>query len=240
MALGVVVRNIDELKTQLAFHAEDGYREFIMRGIPSERPFLGVRIPQIREIISLVSPDSYEQILAIQPVVFEEVVARGMLICELPYAEALKYFNSQIDIIDDWCSCDTFCAEFSKKIKKQRAEFLDQKVEPLLTDKREFAVRAGLVFLKCAYLDFDYLNLIFDRAEIISDREEYYIKMALSWLIAECFIKFSDETYAYLNVSNLPKWTLNKTISKICDSYRVAPEVKDMLKEMKKPLHNAL
>lgn len=228
------VRNFDELRTQLAFYAEDNYREFIMRGIPSERPFLGVRIPQIREIINSVSPDFYDQILAEQPVVFEEVVARGMLICKLPYAEALKYFDSQINIIDDWCSCDTFCAEFSKKIKKQRAEFLDKKIEQLLTDKREFAVRAGLVFLKCAYLDFDYLNLIFDRAEGLSTREEYYIKMALSWLIAECFIKFPDETYAYLNGSNLPKWTFNKTISKICDSYRVDPEVKDMLRKMRK------
>lgn len=227
------VQDFSELRTQLAFYAEDNYREFIMRGIPSERPFLGVRIPQIREIVNSVSPNSYDQILAKQPAAFEEVVARGMLICKLPYAEALKYFDSQINIIDDWCSCDTFCTEFSKKIKKQRAEFLDKKIEQLLTDKREFAVRAGLVFLKCAYLDFDYLNLIFDRAEGLSTREEYYIKMALSWLIAECFIKFPDETYAYLNVSNLPKWTFNKTISKICDSYRVAPEVKDMLKKMK-------
>ena len=230
----VKVQDFSELRMQLAFYAEDNYREFIMRGIPSERPFLGVRIPQIREIINSVSPNSYDQILAKQPVVFEEVVARGMLICKLPYAEALKYFDSQINIIDDWCSCDTFCAEFSKIIKKQRAEFLDKKIEQLLTDKREFAVRAGLVFLKCAYLDFDYLNLIFDRAERLSTREEYYIKMALSWLIAECFIKFPDETYAYLNVANLPKWTFNKTISKICDSYRVAPEAKGILRKMRK------
>ena len=81
--------------------------------------------------------------------------------------------------------------------------------------------------------DFDYLNVIFERVEKIASREEYYIRMALAWLLSECFIKFPAATAGYLVVSHLPKWTFNKTISKICDSYRVDDETKKMLKKMR-------
>ena len=90
------------------------------------------------------------------------------------------------------------------------------------------------MFLKCYYVDFDYLAVIFDAAERLAEREEYYIRMAIAWLLAECFIKFPDETTSYLAVSRLPRWTYNKTISKICDSLRVEPEIKETLRRMRK------
>ena len=74
----------------------------------------------------------------------------------------------------------------------------------------------------------DYLAVIFDRVEGLVEREEYYIRMAIAWLLAECFIKYPEVTLAYMKVSRLPRWTYNKTISKICDSYRVDEETKEM------------
>ena len=228
-----VIRTYDELRTALAFDAEDEYRRFCMQGIPCERPFIGVRIPIIRRIVDTVAPESYVDILAVQPVAIEEVIARGVLIDKLPYAEMLKYFDSQIDYIDNWCTCDIFCSAL-KVVKKHKAEVFENKIEKLLDDKREFAVRVGVVLLKAYYVEFDYLNVIFDRVEKLCGREEYYIRMGLAWLVAECFIKFPDETLAYLEVSKLPKWTFNKTISKICDSYRVDAEMKELLRKMRK------
>lgn len=229
------INNYAELRERLAFYSEDDYRNFIKKGIPSERPFLGVRIPIIRSIMDLVPREYYAEILKNVPVAFEEVVARGVLICKMPYDEMLLWFDSQIEYIDDWCACDTFCMGLGKKLrKKEKEKFLEEKVEPLLDDSREFAARAGLVFLKCRYLDFEHLNLIFDRVERMVLREEYYVRMALAWLVAECFVKFPEETFTYLTVSNLPKWTFNKAISKICDSYRVEEEAKAILKKMRK------
>ena len=228
------IKTYEELREGLAFYAEDEYREFSMQGIPSERPFIGVRIPIIRRVVDMVAPEYYADILAVSPVAFEEVLARGFLIGKLPYTEMLKYFDSQIDYIDDWAACDTFCSALRKMIMKKREEFLEVKVEKLLDDAREFAVRVGLVILKCAYMELDYLNLIFDRVEKLASKEEYYIRMAIAWLLAECFIKFPEETLSYLKVSKLPKWTFNKTISKICDSYRVDDEMKNLLRKMRK------
>ena len=232
-----------ELRRELASLADDEYRDFSMKGIPSERPFIGVRIPLIRAVVTEISDVKVIEFLSVEPVAIEEVLARGMLICRLPYDEIMasrddlhgkSWFDSQISYIDNWCTCDIFCSGVCRKIGRHREDFLELKVDGLLEAKNEFAVRAGLVILKCGYVSEDYLAVIFDRVEGLASREEYYIRMAIAWLIAECFIRFPEVTLAYMKVSGLPKGTFNKTISKICDSYRVQEETKEMLKKMRR------
>ena len=222
------------VRTNLISIADDEYREFCQRGIPCDRPFLGVRIPEIRKLVKEIPPADFDEFLKIEPVAIEEVIARGFLIARLSYTEMLKHFDSQIALLDNWCTVDTFVASLRKTVKHHEPDFLDQKVEPLLKSKNEFATRAGLVCLLDFYVHFDYLFLIFDRLESLKDRDEYYVKMALAWLLAECFIKFPDETFSYLQQSHLPKWTFNKAISKICDSYRVDPATKQELKLLRR------
>lgn len=237
------VQNYQELRSKLASLADDEYREFSMKGIPSERPFIGVRIPLVREVVKRVPNERITAFLMVEPVAIEEVLARGMLICRLPYEEIVgsrddicggSWFDSQISYVDNWCTCDIFCSGMSRKIGKRREEFLELKVDGLLGAKDEFAVRAGLVMLKGGYVSEDYLAVIFDRVERLARREEYYVRMAIAWLVAECFIKYPEVTLGYVKVSKLPKWTFNKTISKICDSHRVDEETKEMLKKMRR------
>ena len=229
-----MILDYEELKTKLAKLADDEYREFVMKICPSERPFLGVRVPQIREIAKQVPALEISELLKVQPVGYEEVLARGFLIARLPYDEMVQWFDSQVDCIDDWSTCDTFCSAVGKVIKKNRTAFFDAKMDDLLSDSREFAVRVGLVLLKVAYINEDYLQVIFDRVSGLASREEYYIRMGIAWLLCDCFIKYPTATTSYLLSSKLPKWTYNKTISKICDSYRVDAETKDLLRKMRK------
>lgn len=228
------MRDYKEFQEELGKYADDEYRVFAMKGIPCERPFVGVRIPNVRKVVDLIPREKYEEFLKVKPVAIEEVLARGMIICKMSYEEMLKYFDSQVGYIDNWCACDIFCSGLRKVIKKHQEEFLEKKVEKLLKSKDEYDVRVGLVILKSSYVDFDYLNVIFDRVEGLVEREEYYIRMAIAWLLSECFIKFPAATTGYMLASHLPKWTFNKTISKICDSYRVDDETKKMLKKMRK------
>ena len=221
-------------RNQLAALADDEYREFSMRGIPCDRPFLGVRIPEIRKLVREVPSTDFTELLEATPIALEEVIARGFLIAHLSYVEMLKYFDSQISYLDNWCTVDTFCASLRKTIKKHKSEFLDAKIESLLQSQDEFAVRAGLVCLLDFYVDFDHLFLIFDRIESLRNHDKYYIKMAIAWLLAECFIKYPDETFGYLKHSTLEKWTFNKALSKICDSYRVSSEAKQQIKLLRK------
>lgn len=229
-----MIKDYKAFQEKLASYADDEYRAFSMKGIPCERPFIGVRIPHIRQVVALIPRDKYPDFINIEPIAIEEVLARGILICKLPYDEIIKLFDSQIRYIDNWCTCDIFCSGLRSPIKKHREDFLETKVEKLLKSNDEYATRAGLVILKNSYIDPDYLNVIFDRTESLASHEEYYVKMAIAWLLSECFIKFPSATTGFLLASHLPKWTLNKTISKICDSYRVDPEAKAMLKKIRK------
>ncbi len=229
-----MINNYDELKSALARLADDEYREFVMKICPSERPFLGVRVPQIRDVCKQVPSEKISEFLKVKPVGYEEVLARGFLIARLSYDEMLGWFDSQVDAIDDWSTCDTFCSAVGKVIKKNKAKFFDAKMDELLSDSREFAVRVGLVLLKVAYVDEDYLQVIFDRVSGLAERDEYYIRMGIAWLLCDCFIKYPTATTSYMLSSNLPKWTYNKTISKICDSYRVNEETKELVRKMRR------
>lgn len=223
-----------DFRTELMKLSDDNYRDFIMRGILCDRPFLGVRVPEIRQLVNKIPPENFTEFLNTEPLAYEEVIARGLLIARLPYSEMLKVFNSQIAYLDNWSTVDTFCASLRSLLKHHESEFLELKIEPLLKSKNEFAVRAGLVFLLDHYVTSDYLHLIFDRVEFLKHRDEYYIKMATSWLLAECFIEFPEITIDYLKNSKLPVWTFNKAISKICDSHRVDEDAKSMLKTLRK------
>ena len=227
-----------DFRTRLASLSDDGYRELSMHGIPCERPFLGVRIPDIRRLVAKIPEEQFDVFLSETPVAIEEVIARGLLIGRLPYDSMLEFFDSQIEYLDNWCTVDIFCAALRKTVKKHEDDFLEQKVEGLLKSDNEFSIRAGLVCLLDFYVNPDYLHLIFDRVESLCKREEYYVRMALAWLIAECFVKYPDETYGYLVRSKLDKWTFNKTISKICDSYRVDKDAKARLKALRRPASN--
>ena len=119
-------------------------------------------------------------------------------------------------------------------VKKNKAKFFDAKMDELLSDSREFAVRVGLVLLKAAYVDEEYLQVIFDRVSGLASRDEYYIRMGIAWLLCDCFIKYPTATTGYLVSSRLPDWTHNKALSKICDSYRVDDETKDLVRKMRR------
>jgi len=57
--------------------------------------------------------------------------------------------------------------------------------------------------------------------------------MAIAWLISICYIKYPNITIKYIKQNSLNKFTFNKTISKICDSYRVSCKEKQTLKNLK-------
>lgn len=57
--------------------------------------------------------------------------------------------------------------------------------------------------------------------------------MAEAWLICEIFTKYPENTIKYFENNNLNKFTINKAISKIRDSFRVSKEKKDYILKYK-------
>jgi 3-methyladenine DNA glycosylase AlkD len=62
----------------------------------------------------------------------------------------------------------------------------------------------------------------------------YYVQMMVAWLLSISYIKFKEKTYQFLLSNKLDNFTFNKTISKICDSYRISKEEKQQLKYLRR------
>ena len=225
---------ITDFRTRLMTLADDSYREFTAKGIITDYPILGVRIPDLRALArQIIRDDSADLFLEIAPTSFEEVTTQGIVIASLPYDKMRLRLPDFTDHIDNWCTCDTF-ANTAKSIKTHRDDFLAI-IDRLLDKNTEFSVRTALVCLLDHYVTDDYLAVIFDRISRVARDDRYYVKMATAWLLAECFIKFPDDTYPLLVSRNfLPTWTHNKAISKIRDSYRVPDDVKSHLATLRK------
>ena len=224
--------NYSDFQLRLTTLIDDDFRNFVKKGIITDYPILGVRTPHLREHArEIVKSGQAADFLKRDPQSFEEVTTQGIVIASLPYEQMRQYLSDFVPKIDNWCTCDIFCNSL-KSVKKHRADFLDQ-IDGLL-DGPEFFARTALVCLLSHYVVPDYLAVIYDHIARVASREEYYVKMAIAWLTAECFIKFPDETWGILKSNLLPKWTQNKAISKIRDSYRVPLEVKQALLPLRK------
>lgn len=227
------ILSFEELRAELFAASDAEFAEFSKKIIPGSRPFIGVKIPKVREIVKRIPKEKLPEFLAAEPVAIEEVLARGMIIARLPYDEMILNFDSQVALILDWCTCDTFCSAIRKIVSKNREGFYGAKIVPLLKSREEFSTRVGVVLL-LGYVSKEWLPTIFENVERLASRGEYYVRMAVAWLVAECFIKFPSETLEYMRGSGLPVWTFNKAISKVCDSLRVEGEVKEELRKMRK------
>lgn len=222
----------DEFLAELASSADDEFREFALKGIKTERPFLGVRTPRLRELAKKMS---VEEIFSHESVSYEEVAVRGFVIARMPYAEMKTKLKGFVGLFDNWGVCDTFCSSLRKSVTKNREDFLEV-IDQFLDSSREFDVRFALVCLLDFYAqELDFLPVVFDRILRVKNREEYYIKMAVAWTLATCFAKFPEPTESFLLSADLLDWTFNKAISKICDSLRVDEEAKARLKKLRRP-----
>ena len=205
------------------------YKKFSERIIDTNYPMIGVRTPILKKLSKSMSLDVLE---LNNEKYYEEVLLKLFVISNIKDKEEYdKYFNKYIYKIDCWSLCDSFVTA-SKIVKKNKEHYFNV-VKELLKDDYLFAVRVGLVILLNYYVEEEYLSKIFDLVDNIN-REEYYIKMAIAWLLSICYIKYPKETSKYLDNTKIDDFTYNKTISKICDSYRIDKKTKQELKKKRR------
>ena len=63
--------------------------------------------------------------------------------------------------------------------------------------------------------------------------EEYYVNMMIAWFYATALAKQWDAAVGYIEKKRLDPWAHNKTIQKARESYRITPEQKEYLKNLK-------
>ncbi len=223
---------LEELK-QLA---DEKYRDFHGKLIPgADVRLLGVSVPQLRKIAKGLIKEDWRQFLSEyeDSGIYEIIMLYGMVMagagCD--FSEKLDYVKRFVPKIDNWAVCDVVSGDL-KDIKKHQKEMYSF-IQPYLTSDKEYEARFGAVILMQHYINEEYIDRVLEWYGKIR-HEGYYVKMAVAWGLSVCFVKFRDKTLEFLRTCSIYKFTYNKALQKMRESYRVSNEDKEMLKGMKK------
>ena len=198
----------------------------------SKYEMIGIRVPIMRKIAKEIAKTNIEEFLKYaQNNYYEEIMIQGLVISHIKDEKIFnKYFKEYISKIDNWALCDTFCSTI-KIVEKHEDKYFKEAVKMSL-NKKEFISRIGLVMILDHFMNQKNLETIFDTLNKI-ESEKFYINMAEAWLICEMYIRFPKETKIFMQKNNLNKFTHNKAISKIHDSYRVSKDEKEYLSTLR-------
>lgn len=206
-------------------------KNFNEKLIKTKYEIIGIKIPILRSVTKSISKGDYIKFIdLIEHNYLEETIIHGLLLNEIKEDDVFyNYFEKFLPFIDNWATCDIFC---SKNKKKYTDEYFDYYYN-LSLDKREFYSRVGLITILANYLEEKYIDKVLDLINK-TNSDYYYVNMARAWVLCDCYIKFKDKTNKFLLNNNIDKFTFNKAISKMCDSYRVSKEEKEYLKSIRR------
>jgi 3-methyladenine DNA glycosylase AlkD len=221
---------LEELKSL----AEEDYKAFNSKIIPTKQTTLGVRSPILRKIAKrIVKEEAIDFIKLNKQDIYEMIMLEGMVLSYMnkSFNELLPLTERFLKKVDNWAQIDSTICDF-KNISKEKEEVLATVKKWLKSDK-EFIVRAGLVMLLAHYVNKDNLKMIFKLSQSVA-HTGYYAHMGNAWLISVCMAKFPAETIIFFKNNTLDNKTHNKAIQKSRESYRVLNEHKTVISELKR------
>lgn len=225
----------EEIKNKLYKLSDSKYQKFSSSLIPGCDNMIGVRIPQLRKYAKEIARGDYRGFLSVvTDDTFEEIMLQGLVIgySKCSITERISYIEKFIPKIKDWSVNDVFCStlKFVEKNRDYMFEFLMKYVD----SNEEFEQRFVAVMLMDYYLTDEYIEKVLQVLDKLKN-DGYYTKMGVAWAIATAYAKYPENTREYLISGNtLDRFTFNKSIQKMIESYRVSDEDKIELKKLKK------
>ena len=226
---------MEDIRKKLFELQDVKYKEFHSGLCPNVDKIIGVRVPQLKELAKQIVKEDYKEFLIhVKDEYYEELALHGLVIgyAKMSIEDTFDYLKKFVPKINSWAVCDVTCAnlKITKKYRKEMWEFL----ETYIHSNKEYEIRFAVVMYLNYYLtDDEYIAEILKRIDKVENKE-YYVQMAIAWLISIAYIKQKDKTIKYLEKNHLDKFTQNKAIQKIRESYRVPKEEKENLLKYKK------
>ena len=226
----------EEIEKRLIDISEESQKKLNVKLCPdTNKEILGIRIPKLRKLAKdIVKEEKWEQFIKeSQDKYFEEVLLQGLSIAysKKSLQEKYIYMKEFIPKMDSWAMTDTFTPTL--KVKDKDLENYWNFIIPFTKSDKEFEVRFAIISMLDYYIREEYVNEVIKILDNIK-HEGYYVKMAIAWTLAEIGIKFNDILMTYLESdNNLDKFTFNKTLQKMIESYRISDNQKSVLRKMK-------
>lgn len=213
---------------------DEQYKKFTSNLGINEEYLIGVRTPELKKMAKAISKEDYLNFIKLNTHnTYEERLIHGLLIGYIKTDfDTIKCLLWEfIPYIDNWALCDLTIANLHiwNNYTKEGFSF----VKRCLNSKNEWYQRVGFIILLNYYINDDYIDQILDICSHYI-AEQYYVKMAIAWLISICYIKQKDKTLYFLKNNDMNYWIQNKSIQKIRESTRVSKIEKDELLKWKK------
>ena len=225
---------MQDLRKQIYELADEKYKEFHGGLCPNTNDIIGVRIPELRKLAQKIAKEEPITFLDTYKCEFyEEKMIYGLVIgyMKADLETRLKYLDKFVPMIDNWAICD--CCSATNKFANKNLREIWQYIQKYIKSDKEFEVRFAVIMLMDYFITDDYIDKVLDIYNNIK-LDKYYVKMGIAWGISEAFIKYREKTMKFLKNNKLDKFTFNKALQKIIESYRVDNETKDCLRKMKR------
>lgn len=229
---------MDKYIEKLISLKDEKYKEFNLGLCPdTNKEMLGIRIPILRKLAKeiLKENDDWEEFAKKENAkYFEEVILQGLIIAysKTELKEKENYIKLFIPRIDSWAINDTFVPTLKIK-EKDLQEYWDF-ILPYMKSEKEFEVRFAVISMLDYFINDEYVDRVLKELDSITN-EGYYVKMGVAWTLAEIGIKYNKKAMKYLKgKNNLDKFTFNKTLQKMIESYRINSDQKNILRQMKR------
>lgn len=220
---------LDVLKS----YRDETFAKFQKRIVNTEMPVWGVKSPFMQEASKdIIKSDRLAFLKVTQYESFEETNVNGLVIASFKEEDILIPLLEEFAThIDNWAVCD--CVMTRIKAFRKLTPKAEAFIYKMLNSDKPFEVRFGLLNMFKYMKDEKYLKTVFDYCNKIQ-LDHYYVKMAKAWLIAERYVTFPKQTLEFIKDNKFDKFTQNKAIQKIRESFRISQQDKDMLLAFKK------
>lgn len=210
------------------------YQAFNKKLLNCDINVIGIRIPILKNFAKQISKGNYQEFINLnRHQTFEEIAIHGLIIgyIKTDINHCISLLNNFIPLINNWAVNDIVAANLTIFKKEQAIGF--NKINEYLNSNNSWIIRFGLVLLLDYYLNDNYIDYVLKIVTSIKN-EEYYVKMAIAWLISICYIKYPNKTIKLFENQLLDTWTNNKAIQKIRESLRVSKDDKEKLNKYRK------
>ena len=219
--------NYKELERYLFEISDKKFADFSKTLSNSDYISIGVKNPVLR---SIIKEKKYDINLLLEDFVLGKYLEIDFIYFGLALVrcktleEQLSFLEANIKKAKSWAITDCVVTYLKKSDFDTFFNFYKKLYKSSYTFDRRFCYVFGLKHWK---------NLrILEIFPLLTTNEEYMVMMAEAWLLATIAIEYPDQVFEYLN--QLRDAVLKrKTISKMCDSFRISEEQKQRFRSLR-------
>ena len=181
---------------------------------------IGIRVPILKKIAKELAKGNYKEFISIMNHNYhEEVLIHGLILGYIK--DPMNYFDDYIKYMNDWQSCDITISNMKYFKYNQDINYI----------KKYLYHRVGYVILLTYYIKNEYIDELYNIVDNYNS-DNYYVKMAVAWLLSYLIIYDKNRAVKYLKKSKLDDFTYNKGIQKAIESKKIKD--KKWLKDLKR------